>query len=518
MKIEIEHAGAIDFLRTLPDASVDALVTDPPSGTAFMGSIWDNHTSYEPQTNIGKDAVRFLSALSLEAWEVGFVAFISDVMWECWRVLKPGAHGLVWALPRTSDLTAMGLRLARFQIRDSVHHMFGSGFPKSLDISKAIDKAAGAEREVVASSPFAALRGGSRVSEYGFGDGSSSDITAPATPEAKQWQGWGTALKPGHEVWWLIRKPFIGTVAKNVMTYGTGGLNIDACRVGSTTRTNASKPNSWRNGSYSSLWRRESKGFVGGTETTTHNHGRWPPNVLLSHAVGCRQVGTRAVKGDARNGGGVRPAGFADVGSTSGNGVPVAAGHADPDGNERVDVYECVQGCPVGELGEQSGDVTSGVMTGMQRGWGKRGIFGPSGDAPAICYDDNGTAARFFPQFRYVAKASRAEREAGLESLDQGDDAVLNTHPTVKSLALMKWLVQLISPKGGLVLDPFTGSGTTAVACAHLNMRFVGSEMDEKYVEIARMRVAHADPSIEVAYKAAGKIKESPTVGQLKLW
>ena len=232
MTIRIEHSDALDLLRSLEDCSVDSLVSDPPSGISFMGKAWDRHNTYEPQTDKGKDLMRFGSAL-LAPWEVGFCAFIVDVFSQALRVIKPGGHGLIWALPRTSDLTALGLRVAGWEVRDSVHHIFGSGFPKSADISKAIDKAAGAEREVLHE----------KVAKVGFdphgegGGGWQSGVvktSKPATPEAQRWEGWGTALKPGHEVWWLIRKPVSGTIAGNVQEWGTGGINVDGCRVGTT--------------------------------------------------------------------------------------------------------------------------------------------------------------------------------------------------------------------------------------------------------------------------------------------
>ncbi len=435
-RIEIVHAEAIDFLRTLPDASVDALVTDPPSGISFMGADWDSHTSYDPKTNTGKDAVRFMSALNLEDWEVGFVAFIADVMTECWRVLKPGAHGLVWALPRTSDLTAMGLRLARFQIRDSVHHMFGSGFPKSMDISKAIDKQHGrmnssvtvlkeelrklfdasgktrsqidkecgfracnylsvpedgkqpdpwfnvlpspekwetmkrvlgresetemdgeldeffaeAEREIVGYRK--AVPGVAFTSE----GPSEIPVTAPATPEAQRWEGWGTALKPGHEVWWLVRKPLSGTVAQNVQEHGVGGIHIDACRV-ATHET----PEQIYNGHTGPIG---GSGAYGGTnktvEVTGHSGGRWPPNVLLTHSAGCELVGTKRVK----KGGGVGKSsmehpcrdGFLEWANDEG----FRTSHYDKDGLETIQDWHCEEGCPVDELARQSGQLMSG--------------------------------------------------------------------------------------------------------------------------------------------------------------
>jgi hypothetical protein len=212
------EGDCLEHLKELETNQFDALLTDPPAGISFMGKEWDDDKG-------GRDH---------------WVSWMSDVMRECLRVLKPGAHGLVWAIPRTSHWTATALELAGFEIRDVVTHLFGSGFPKSLDISKAIDKSKGAEREVVGKKPIAYADSNcwsepnKNVDVGGFGSndncyGNDSEewsvknnpITAPATDLAKQWQGWGTALKPASEHWILIRKPLSEkTVAKNVENVG----------------------------------------------------------------------------------------------------------------------------------------------------------------------------------------------------------------------------------------------------------------------------------------------------------
>ena len=194
-------------LKKLEPASVDALVCDPPAGISFMGKDWDDDKGGAKQ----------------------WINWMAEVMTECLRVLKPGAHGLVWAIPRTSHWTATALEESGFEIRDVVTHLFGSGFPKSLNISKAIDKAAGVEREIIGVDS----NGCKPNYKCSSADSKNIDITAPATPEAKQWDGWGTALKPASEHWILVRKPLEEkTVAANVLKYGTGGINIDGCRVG----------------------------------------------------------------------------------------------------------------------------------------------------------------------------------------------------------------------------------------------------------------------------------------------
>jgi hypothetical protein len=204
----ILQGDCLEVLKTIKDNSVDSLVTDPPAGISFMSKAWDGSKG-------GRD---------------GWVEWLTQVMLECHRVLKPGAHGLIWAIPRTSHWTAWAIESAGFEIRDSIHHIFGSGFPKSHDISKAIDKAAGAEREkgkVLRTDPN--IKGASFKNAEGRIE-IREEI--PATPEAKQWDGWGTALKPAHEVWWLVRKPLSEkNVAQNVLKHGTGGLNINGTRI-----------------------------------------------------------------------------------------------------------------------------------------------------------------------------------------------------------------------------------------------------------------------------------------------
>ena len=406
MKIQIHNTDALTLLKNLDDASVDALVTDPPSGIGFMGRDWDSHSHYKPKTHRGRDVLKVGEILGLAPWEVGFVGFMVDIVGECWRVLKPGGHGLVWALPRTADLTGLALRVARWEIRDSLHHLFGSGFPKSLNLAH----------------------------------------------ELPEWDGWGTALKPAHEVWWLVRKPISGTVAANVLEWGTGGLNVDGCRVeGSTTQ------------------------------------GRWPTNLLLTHSASCTEE-------------------------------------------------DCAPDCPVLELGRQSGVSSSVKNMGRNGSDVDCSTYGLRRSEDRMRgHNDTGTAARFFPTFRYQAKPSRSEREAGCEHLtpktgaqavqrEEGSPGlkspraragrtageIRNHHPTVKPVELMRWLVRLITPPGGTVLDPFTGSGTTALACVHEGVNFLGSEMDADFARIARARVDYADPAGAVERRADDDDAEAP--------
>jgi site-specific DNA-methyltransferase (adenine-specific) len=266
-----------------------------------------------------------------------------------------------------------------------------SGFPKSLDVSKAIDKAAGAEREVVGKNPTYRR---DQIAPPSFTLQRSPYVTAPATTDARQWQGWGTALKPAYEPIVLARKPLIGTVAANVQQYGTGAINIDGCRV--------ETPNGgqWK-GAYAN-----SASAIG---TTTL--GRWPANLVHDGSEDVLALFPRA-----------RSAGIY--------------------GNER--------------------NVSEGALFGTR-----------TGDST---YDDSGSAARFF----YTAKASRRERGEG------------NNHPTVKPIALMRYLVRLITPPGGLVLDPFAGSGTTGIAAIREGFRFIGIEQSAEYAAMAERRITTA--------------------------
>ena len=214
---------ALEVLKTFEDDSFHSMVTDPPAGISFMGKEWDSNKG-------GRDA---------------WIKWLTEIMREAHRVLKPGAHILVWALPRTSHWTATAIEDAGFELREVVSHIFGSGFPKGMDISKAIDKKLGAEREVIADNPNA--RPNSQPN-YSLDDQHKNfsinvtPITAPSTDEAKQWDGWHTSIKPAVEFWILARKPIEGTVTDNVLKHGVGGLNIDECRVGYTSEDDKWKP------------------------------------------------------------------------------------------------------------------------------------------------------------------------------------------------------------------------------------------------------------------------------------
>jgi len=246
MTYQILHGNNLDILPTLADNSIDSIVTDPPYELGFMGKKWDSSGI----------------AYSVELWQ------------QCLRVLKPGGHLLSFGGTRTYHRVAVAIEDAGFELRDSIAWLYGSGFPKSLDVSKAIDKAAGAEREVIGN--YIAPDGGRRTGGNTFSVGKEPDgrpeglLTAPSTPEAQQWQGWGTALKPAFEPVIVARKPIEGTVANNVLKWGTGGLNIDGSRIGTEQRNMTIKETGFGTNFMDDNWQPSGKSY----DKTVQ--GRWP--------------------------------------------------------------------------------------------------------------------------------------------------------------------------------------------------------------------------------------------------
>jgi site-specific DNA-methyltransferase (adenine-specific) len=404
-------------------ASVDAVVTDPPYELGFMGKSWD-------ATGV---------AYKVEVWK------------ECLRVLKPGGHLLAFGGSRTYHRLACAVEDAGFEIRDQIMWVYGSGFPKSLDVSKAIDKMHGAERQVIGVGKGLVKGDGGRYNwNNGDGIGQSYAIdSVPATDDAKRWSGWGTALKPAHEPIVVARKPLEGTVAENVLKHGTGAINIDGCRVSFVSDED----------------RHES------TAKNQHEDFGTKPTTRCTAAIQWYSM----VQPSNYNPPGRWPANFIHDGS--------------------------------GEVMELFPWSTSGSMNGIYKNTimaNKAGIR--DGNEIHLKQEaSSGSAARFF----YCAKASRGERDAGLEGKEieyehsgprghslNGDGSPrrnaqprANHHPTVKPIALMRYLVRLVTPPGGLVLDPFTGSGTTGLAALREGMAFVGCEQSEDYIKIATARL-----------------------------
>lgn len=431
--INLINDDCLNALKHLDADSVDSLVTDPPAGISFMGKEWDSDKG-------GRD---------------GWIAWMTEVMRECHRVLKPGAHGLVWAIPRTSHWTATALENAGFEVRDVMTHLFGSGFPKSLDISKAIDKSAGAEREVIGSKDVGPDHRGSNYSNKALGKRMIANITIPTTDAAKQWQGWGTALKPASEHWILVRKPLSEkTVASNVLMHGTGGINIDASRIASDVMPKSCTNQNIKSGAYSSDNSERDRDSV----YIPSSQGRFPANLVLSHSPHCQD-------------------------------------------------YQCDIECAILQLDAQSGISKSSDKQRNNKASVNQAMSGANLGHTSYGHNDSGGASRFF----YCAKISTSERNAGLDDMpdrqtqsdwpqggiSEGNEnrgaTVKNHHPTVKPKKLMSYFCKMITPPEGIVLDPFMGSGSTGIAAKECGFKFIGIEREPDYFEIASKRIKNTD-------------------------
>ena len=423
--VQVFMGDCIQVMAAMPAESVDAVVCDPPYGLEFMGKEWDapwrdGDVVADPASvggfQDGNGGNPFSRSRIRYGRGDGFQRWCETWAREALRVLKPGGHLLAFGGTRTFHRLTCGIEDAGFEVRDCLSWLYGSGFPKSLDVSKAIDKAAGQQGEVVRQ--YETAIGG--VTMNGGRGQWRGTIThrAPATDAAREWQGWGTALKPAWEPCVVARKPLAGTVAENVQAHGTGAINVDGCRIphggnianangggqGAGYEANRGKPG------------RVYGGGLGGIVAEPHAQGRWPANVALDEDAAAM---LDAQAGSVGGGFGVRGAG-----------------------------------------------PTNG-----------RNAYALSGNGEVVGYGDTGGASRFY----YTAKASRADRNTS---------GATNTHPTVKPTDLMRWLVRLVTPPGGVVLDPFAGSGSTLVAARAEGLRAIGIEQSEEYAAIIRDRLA----------------------------
>ncbi|HUW00808.1 MAG TPA: DNA methyltransferase [Acidimicrobiales bacterium] len=518
MHWELLHGDCLAEMAKLKDGSVDAVVTDPPYGLSSPPDIaevlrhWLAGETYEHRGKgfMGREWDSFVPGPAVWA--------------EAMRVLKPGGHAVVFAGTRTMDLMSMALRLAGFEIRDTLMWLYGQGFPKSHNVGKAVDKILGAERDeelVPTRAGNAERRGeGDQGATYGDSHGGFTSISEPVTEEAAAWEGWGTALKPAWEPIILCRKPMGQTTAASVLEHGTGAINIDGCRLG---------------GEVPQVTQGKGALFDGLKETAStapqqshpHDAGRWPTNGALSHSEGCELVGTKEVEGApgtrcsfwpdeceghgherAQSGvtkHGSPPPGWVPPGmkkvstgthypATRGEGGIGNPGHAGQEGledqqpkTEIVEDWSCVEGCPIAMLDAQTGVSGPGYFPPVRQA-GTKNVYGTwaSVDAPENeRFTTPGGGSRFF----YCGKASRVDRDYGLPAGEE------NKHPTVKPLDLMRWLVRLVTPPEGTVLDPFTGSGSTGAASLLEGFDFVGCEQDPEFAELARQRIGKAAES-----------------------
>lgn len=429
------HLGdCIDVMRGMADNSVDSIVTDPPYHLTTDKKGGCGQASVNLNTPQGR--ARIGTGFMGMKWDGGEIAFSPELWVEALRVLKPGGHLLAFSGSRTYHRMAVAIEDAGFEIRDQIMWIYGSGFPKSRNI---------AEQDM----------GGA---------------------DAETWEGWGTALKPAHEPICFARKPLSGTVAANVLTHGTGAINVDGCRVhggdaqGGSYTVKRLKPGATLNETGGN-WRPE-----GADAALFHGQmkaGRWPANII-------------------HDGSGEVLASFPDAPGQMGD-ASASQGPRPPQS-----VYGALRR---GSQEASAGSDNCGAV-GFKMKPGARRL-------------DSGSAARFF----YCAKASRSDRNAGLVSspapavetsatMRNCETAEWRTrngnhHPTVKPTDLMSYLVRLVTPPGGLVLDPFMGSGSTGKACMREGMRFVGIDMGAEYVEIARTRIAHEADAVAEASRIA---------------
>jgi site-specific DNA-methyltransferase (adenine-specific) len=467
------QGDCLDKLKELEDNSIDAVVTDPPYGLSFMGKKWDYDVP------------------SQEIWE------------ECMRVLKPGGHLLAFAGSRTYHRMAVRVEDAGFEIRDQIMWIYGSGFPKSHNIGKAVDKIQGNPREVVGSDSRTAKDAcwgkadpnspNYDGSTYGVGEW---DVTKGNSP----WEGWGTALKPAHEPIVMARKPIEGSVAQNVLKHGVGGLNIDGCRIEYQNGFENEFSETYLKSGHS---KEDDGGDVlnisGGKRNGVYVNaeGRFPANIILDEEAGKildKQSGVtksnkRSEKNNKKTEGTLTytpPQAIYNDNNT----------HADEGGASRF-FY-----CPKVSKKERNEGMSEDVPVFSGR---------PRREDGSVIYKETHPEewAEAMSKRERKDKTALAGAEEKLNSgeriitgRDPGQDARAvpfklrpigrhNIHPTVKPTDLMAYLIRLVTPKNGIVLDPFMGSGSTGKACAREGMRFVGIERDEEYMEIATQRVEH---------------------------
>lgn len=526
--LRVIHGKNSDVLKQFADNTFDSLVTDPPYG---LGPEPDPVSVLKDWIDHGYHEIKNKGGFMGKEWDK-FVPQPNEFK-EIFRVLKPGAYGVVACGTRTVDWMAISLRLAGFEIRDTLTWHYGSGFPKSMNISKALDKEAGAERKIVGKATYTInnKRGGN----FNSADAKEKDridvnITAPETEEAKEWDGYGTALKPATEFFILCRKPISEkTIAKNIRKWGVGGLNIDGCRVGyengGSVASNPSLRKFINGGNGGKIISHEENRRV----IIPDNNGRFPANVILSHHPECTYIGLKEIKaitggtGEASRGGMVKKGKYGNysltqIGSNAG-------GLGNDEGKELTEEWICHPACPVCIMNKQSGP--AGAQGMVKKGYegfsnGKYSDFNYKGDDGKSFRNDEGGSARFF----YCAKASTSERNVGLEKMSfkktighnrfdkcgncgkyilQNQDRPSackcaepqridneiegNFHPTVKPVSLMQWLSRLITPKAGIVLDPYNGSGTTGIACKIELFSYVGIEQDEDACTMSRARI-----------------------------
>lgn len=463
-------------LKELKDCSIENCITDPPYGLS-------NHTT----DDIINALNYWLNNQEYNHNKKGFMgkqwdSFVpSPLIWkEVFRVLKPGGHLLCFAGSRTQDLMGISLRLAGFEIRDTIQWLYSSGFPKSTSISKAIDKQLNCyvPGEVLPTSRKV-LPTSRKVDNEIFNTFKTKTAENPQSDEAKEWQGWGSALKPAYEPIIIARKPIEGTLAENAIKHKCGCINIDKCRVPLQSIDSSQLRTMHRTQKENTGWGMNCNS--NDVATVVSEKGRWPANVILSHSENCKEecIGFKLDKQSGHLKSGTNCARTKDgsfVEHSLGKAGDVQTTYGDEGGASRFFSHiECDKSCPVKEL-EKYGTTKSACVKEQKEGYDSDSKFINGISNKENQYSDEGSVARFF----YCAKAS--QKEKGKE----------NTHVTVKPIALMQYLCKLIAAKDTTILDPFMGSGTTGLACELEGINFVGIEINEEYYNIAVKRIKEA--------------------------
>jgi site-specific DNA-methyltransferase (adenine-specific) len=433
-KTKLMLGDNIESLKKLPENSVDSIVSDPPYGLSFMGKKWDYDVP------------------SVEFWK------------EVYRVLKPGGHVLSFGGTRTYHRMVVNIEDAGFEIRDQIMWLYGSGFPKSHNIGKAVDKLEGNDREVVGDNPNHRKTAG--LLELGFQDGKESSTL---TKGQSQWEGWGTALKPANEPICVARKPLSEkSVAENVLRWGTGGINIDGCRVGTELISHGTSKADIRGGSLD--------GSISGSrprlQVEEHiTEGRFPANIILDEIAGELLDQQSGIIKGGKNMEPFMNEAHNDIKMNSSK-VINRKGYEDKGGASRF-FYQAKVSKAERNMGLEPVEVFSGR---------------PRREDGSVIYKET-DPEEWKEAMSKLPRKDKTALAGSEEKLQTQSTSVKNTHPTVKPVSLMAYLCRLVTPANGIVLDPFMGSGSTGIAARLEGFKFCGMEMDKDYFKIAESRI-----------------------------
>ena len=464
----VNLVDSFEWLKTLPSCCIDSCVTDCPYEINFMGAKWDNTG----------------------------ISFNYKFWYQVFRVLKPGGYLLSFAGARTYHRIACAIEDAGFKLQSPVYWCFGEGMPKGLDIGKAFDKAAKVKRDVVSMRTVDDIRGGN----FNGSDGKTMEyeITTPKPDEVKEWEGWKyglQSLKPAVEPICFAQKPITEKrIIDNIRKWGVGAINCEACRILTTGKDKEAHERSWDKPQV------EQKGMIKGLgniplEKYKPTSGRLPSNLILQHSPDCVCLGTKKVKANKGQRGSEKNKGTNQAKGWGMKNTGEEVGYYDEDGMETVESWECSPDCPVNLINQQSCK-TKGTGRRCVKKRNSMGYHGGTTCYDDFSYDDGGGASRYFLNLSpdpiiYNPKVSTKEKKRG------------GKHPTTKPLKLIRYLVRLITQKGGLVLDPFVGGGTTAIAALAEGCKFVVADKVEAHVEATKKRV--------------GKIKTNPRKTVIKV-